>query len=305
MWSGTRTLVTGARGFLGRHVVQRLHQVGADPVGVGRAEADLTNPEQTQQLFKSIRPQVVIHCAVQGGGIGWMRSHPVESGRDNALINLHALDAAYQCGADMFVGASSTCAYPRTPPVPFREADLWNGYPEPTNGPYAQSKRLMMDMGRAYHEQYGFKSSFGLLGNLYGPGDELDLERAHVVAALVMRCLAEPEELVVWGTGRATREHLFVADAADGLLTLAGYGKPDPINIGTGKEVSVAALARAVADATGFEGALRFDESKPDGQPRKVMDCSLAEERLNWTAKTSLDVGLAETVSWYREALGC
>jgi len=303
MWNDTRVLITGGRGFLGRHVASKLLERGADPVAVGRAEADLTDRDQTRRLFDDVRPTAVFHCAVQGGGIGWMRDHPVESGRDNALINLHALDSAHRCGAKLFVGASSTCCYPRTPPVPFKEEDIWKGYPEPTNGPYAQSKRLMMDMGTAYAQQYGFASAFGVLGNLYGPGDELEQDRAHVVAALTLRCLAQPEELVVWGTGRATREHLYVEDAAEGLLALAQWGRPDPINIGTGEEVTVADLAHCVAKATGYEGRIRFDETKPDGQPRKVMDCSMAERVLGWRSRVSLEDGLARTVAWYREAL--
>ena len=304
IWAGTRTLVTGGRGFLGGHIVRRLKEEGADPVAVGRAEADLTDREETQRLFDDVQPDVVIHCAVQGGGIGWMREHPVESGRDNALININALDAAHRAGAKLFIGASSTCCYPRSPPVPFVETDIWNGYPEPTNGPYAQSKRLMMDLGRAYFQQYGFRSAFAVLGNLYGPGDDLDMDRAHVVAALIMRTLREPEELVVWGTGNATREHLYVEDAADGILALASWGKPDPVNIGTGDEVSVRDLAHAIAHATNFEGSIRFDTEKPDGQPRKVMDCTLATQEVGWTASTTLEEGLSRTVAWYREKLG-
>ncbi len=300
MWNGTRVLVTGGRGFLGSHIVARLTEAGADVVPVGSSDADLRSFEQTHALFESVRPEVVVHCAVQGGGIGWMKEHPVESGRDNVLINVHALDAAHRSGAGLFIGASSTCCYPRSPPVPFREEDIWNGYPEPTNGPYAQSKRVMMDLGRAYHQQHGFRAVFGVLGNLYGPGDVVEMERAHVVAALILRCLAQPEELVVWGTGNATREHLFVRDAADGLLALANWSRPDPVNIGTGVEVSVKDLAHRIAHATGFHGPIRFDESKPDGQPRKVMDCSLAERALGWTAGTKLDQGLQQTVAWYK-----
>ncbi len=300
MWTGTRTLVTGGRGFLGSHVVSQLALLGADPIAVGSVEADLTNFDETMRLFESVRPTVVIHCAVQGGGIGWMREHPVESGRDNVLINVHALDAAHRCGSALFIGASSTCCYPRSPPIPFKEEDIWNGYPEPTNGPYAQSKRTLMDLGRAYYEQHGFASAFGILGNLYGPGDELELDRSHVVAALILRCLAEPEELVVWGTGKATREHLFVRDAAAGLLALASWKKPEPINIGTGVEVSIATLAQEIASATGFQGKIVFDDTKPDGQPRKVMDCSKAANELGWRAQTGIEQGLKETVSWYR-----
>ena len=305
MWRGTRTLVTGGRGFLGRHIVDELRSRGADPVAVGRAEADLRDAQETTQLFEHIRPTAVIHCAVQGGGIGWMRHHPVESGRDNALINVHALDAAHRSGAELFIGASSACCYPRSPPVPFREADIWNGYPEPLNGPYALSKRLMMDLGRAYTEQHGMRTAFGILANLYGPGDDTDLERAHVVAALILRSLASPDEMVVWGTGTATREHLFVTDAVDGLLALGTHGVTGPLNIGTGIEVSVAELAQQVVAAVGYPGPVRFDADKPDGQPRKCLDVSRAAAEMGWRAATDLSTGLGQTVAWYREQLSC
>ena len=304
-WSGVRALVTGGRGFLGSHVVEALQARGAEPVAVGRAEADLRDPASTYALFESIQPEVVIHCAVQGGGIGWMRHHPVESGRDNALINVHALDAAHRCGASLFLGASSACCYPRTPPIPFKEEDLWNGYPEPTNGPYALSKRMMMDLGRAYQQQHGMRSAFAVLANLYGPRDDTDAQRAHVVAALIMRTLSQPDELVVWGTGTATREHLYVEDAAAGLLALADYETGGPLNIGTGCEVSVAELTRAIAAACGYDGPVRFDTTKPDGQPRKVLDVSRATAELEWIAPTSLAQGLDKTVAWYRQVLGC
>jgi len=303
VWAGTRTLVTGGRGFLGRHVVAALQARGADPVPVGRAEADLRDPTAAASLFEEIAPQVVVHCAVQGGGIGWMRHHPVESGRDNALINVNALDAAHRAGATLFLGASSACCYPRTPPVPFKEVDIWNGYPEPTNGPYALSKRMMMDLGRAYQQQHGMRCAFAVLANLYGPGDDTDPERAHVVAALIMRALSQPDALVVWGTGQATREHLYVVDAADGILALAELDEGGPINIGTGQEVSVADLSLSIAQACSYDGPVRFDTTRPDGQPRKVLDVTQASEKLGWRAPTSLQAGLAETVAWYRENL--
>ncbi len=304
-WAGQRVLVTGGTGFLGRHVVRLLTQRGADAVAVGRADADLTSAEEVRDLFQRARPQTVIHCAVDGGGIGWMRDHPVESGENNALINIHTLRAARECGAMCFIGVSSACAYPRLCPVPFVEADLWNGYPEPTNGPYALSKRLMMDLGRAYHRQYGFRAVFPILANLYGPGDHLDPERSHVVAALLQRCLrlGPDDELVVWGTGRATREFLYVEDAADGVLAMADCDSPEPVNIGSGVEVPIADLAAAVARACGFTGAVRCDPTRPDGQPRKCLDVRRAQERLGWSAKTPLDVGLVKTATWYRSAL--
>lgn len=307
-WPSLTVLVTGGRGFLGRHLVTRLHALGARVVAVGSAEADLRDRAATTALFQAAQPSLVLHAAVQGGGIGWMREHPVESGLDNALINVHALDAAHRAGARAFVGISSACAYPRVPAtIPFPESEVWDGRPEPTNDTYAQSKRLMMSLGDAYAAQHGLRCAFPMLANLYGPGDHLSPERAHVVAALIQRCLASPDELVVWGSGRATREHLYVQDAADGVLvcaaaTLQGQDV-GPINVGTGIEVTVAELAHAVAAACDYQGPVRFDASKPDGQPRKCLDVNRMSQELGWQAPTSLPEGLARTVAWYRRAL--
>ncbi|RME21279.1 MAG: NAD-dependent epimerase/dehydratase family protein [Deltaproteobacteria bacterium] len=307
-WRGKRVLVTGGRGFLGRHLVRGLQARGAHAIPVGRGDADLRDRSATRLLFEAVEPDIVLHCAVQGGGIGWMREHPVESGRDNALINVHALDAAWRSGARVFVGISSACAYPRQPAtIPFPESELWNGRPEPTNDTYAQTKRLMMSLGEAYSQQFGLRCAFPMLANLYGPGDHLTPERAHVVAALIQRALARPEALVVWGTGRATREHLYVEDAADGVLACAAAAADGvdvgPINVGTGVEVSVAELAEAVAAACDYAGPIRFDASRPDGQPRKCLDVSRMQELLGWRASTSLAEGLARTVAWYRQVL--
>lgn len=299
-----RVLVTGGRGFLGRHVARLAAARGADVVAVGRSDADLRDPNDADRLLGDVRPRYVIHCAVDGGGIGWMRQHPVQSGRDNALINLHALEASHRHGVGVFVGAGSACAYPRICPVPFTEDTLWDGRPEPTNAAYAESKRLLMEMGRAYADQYGFRAVFPLLANLYGPQDHLEPERAHVVAALIQRCLANPPVLDVWGTGAATREHLYVEDAADGMLAMLGWPSPDPVNIGTGVEVSVAQLASAISLACGYDGDIRFDPTKPDGQPRKCLDVTRARTQLGWVAPTTLADGLAKTVAWYRQALG-
>ncbi|MEC7947303.1 MAG: NAD-dependent epimerase/dehydratase family protein [Myxococcota bacterium] len=300
---GVRVLVTGGRGFLGHHVCAAVRARGGEAVAVGSAEADLTDRDEALQLVRDISPAVVMHCAAQGGGIGWMKSNPVESGRDNALINTHILDASWRGGARAFVGASSACAYPRICPVPFREETMWDGPPEPTNGPYAESKRLMMSLGRAYQHQHGFPARFAVLANLYGPGDHISPERAHVVAALLQRVVADPDELVVWGSGTPTREFLYVEDAADGMLAMLDWERPEPLNIGTGVEVSIADLARAVARVAGYAGPIILDRTKPDGQPRKCLDVTRASRELGWTAKTDLETGLAKTVAWYRRAM--
>jgi GDP-L-fucose synthase len=304
MWQDLRVLVTGGRGFLGTHVVERLHQLGADPVSVGRAEADLLDLDSTLSLFHSVGAQAVVHCAVNGGGIGWMGSHPVESGRDSARMNLNALEAAHRSGAALFIGVSSACVYPRDGEIPLVESRIWDGYPEPTNGPYALSKRLMMDLGAAYHRQHGLQVAFPILANLYGPGDALSQDRAHAVAGLLLRCLGGPDELVVWGSGNATREFLYVEDAADGVLASARCSRPEPVNIGTGIEVPIARLASEISRACGYTGTLRFDTRKPDGQPRKCMSIGAAAERLGWRSRTSLADGLDRTVAWYRLQLG-
>ena len=301
--SETGFLVTGGTGFLGRAVVRRLRAEGHAVFAAGSSDADLRSRDEARRLLQLHRPEVVVHCAVQGGGIGWMRRHPVESGIDNVRININLLEASYEAGVRTFAGVSSACAYARDCPVPFREEELWNGYPEPTNGSYALSKRIMMDLGRAYAEQHGFHSVFPVLANLYGPGDHLDPERAHVVADLMIRCTSRPSELSVWGTGAASREFLYVDDAASGVLACLDAPAAAVVNIGTGQETPIATLARMVADAHGLDIPVRFDTSKPDGQLRKVLCTRRAGSLLGWSAPTSLDDGLARTADWYRESL--
>lgn len=301
-WQGRRVLITGGRGFLGQHIVHELWSRGADPIPVGRSEADLRDRDATIRLFDDIRPDAVVHAAVEGGGIGWMKDHPVESGQDNARMNLNALEGAARHAVEVFIGISSACVYPRMCPVPFTEAAIWDGYPEPINGSYALSKRLMMDMGRAYAEQHGLHCVFPILANLYGPGDHTSPERAHVVADLMIRCAQGPSELVVWGTGTPTREFLYVTDAAAGVLACA-EGPPGPINIGSGQEVAIRDLAAAVLAAWDLNAPVRLDRDRPDGQPRKCLSVSRAAELLGWRAPTELATGLRLTAAWYREQL--
>ena len=295
-----RVLITGANGFLGRAVRRQLDETIVTILAPGSAELDLRNRYDVMDYFIEHKPSVVIHCAVQGGGIGWMKAHPVESGQDNYRMSINLLEAAQKVGTDRFVGVSSACIYPKHCPVPFAESEIWNGFPEPTNASYALSKRAMMELGRSYHLQYGMHTSFPILANLYGPGDHLDSTRAHVVADLMIRCSGSPEALVVWGTGTPTREFIYIDDAAQGVLACLDAPPSEFINIGTGVETRILDLAKQVIVSHGIDIPLVLDKSKPDGQPRKVLDVRKAQKLLNWSAQTSLEQGLLQTAQWYR-----
>lgn len=306
-WNDLPVLVTGGAGFLGSFVVERLQARGARVVVPRSRDVDLRSLEACLDLWRQVRPQVVIHCAVDGGGIGYMRENPYSIGFHNLQLNLNTLHASLTTGVEMYVGVSSVCAYPRDTPVPMREADLWSGYPEPTNATYGLSKRMMMDLGLAARQQHGFNAVFPMPVNLYGPRDDFSLERSHVVPALLRRFLEAREqgleEVVAWGTGEATRELLYVEDCADAVVLAAErLDRPDPVNLGTGVEVKVRDLVESVARATGYQGRIVWDRSKPDGQPRKCLDVSRAREWLGWQARVGLEEGLERTVQWVRQA---
>ncbi|MCB9792273.1 MAG: GDP-L-fucose synthase [Alphaproteobacteria bacterium] len=297
-------VVTGGAGFLGSHVVDRLRARGDEVVVPRSRELDLRDPAACARLLAEVRPGLLIHCAVDGGGIGYMRAHPAEVMRNNLLMNTNLLHAAYEAGVERFVGVSSVCAYPRITPIPMREENLFMGYPEPSNAAYGLSKRAMMEMGRAYHDQHGFSCVFPMPTNLYGPRDDFEPARSHVVPALIRRCLEAAgrgdDHIVAWGTGRATRELLYVEDCADAILAMAErWGSPEPLNIGNGREVPVRELVETIARVCGYGGEIRWDTTKPDGQPRKCLDVSRAREGLGWAAQVELEEGLTRTLAWY------
>jgi GDP-L-fucose synthase len=301
---GARVAVTGGAGFLGRAVCAELEAAGALPLVPRRADVDLRDPSQANAWFAVHAPDLVVHAAASGGGIGWMRAHPATAFLDNTLLNTVVLDTARRAGVRRLVGVSSACAYAVDASQPMREDAVFAGEPEPTNGPYGHAKRAMLVHGRALHEEHGFDCAFVVPTNLYGPGDDFG-PRSHVVAALVRRFEEARRdgvsEVVCWGTGRATRDLLFVRDAARAIVRLLAVGGgPAPINLGSGQELRVSEIADACATAVGYSGRVAWDASRPDGMPRKVLDTARAAERLGWSAATSLAEGLKETVAWFR-----
>lgn len=303
--AGARVLLTGGGGFLGRHVGEVLHARGAEVLVVRSADCDLRDRSSTFALLAGVRPDYVVHAAAVGGGIGWMRGHPATAFAGNVLMNTCVLEAAARVKVRRLVGVSSACAYAVDARQPMREEDLHEGHPEPTNGPYGLAKRLMLAHGEACAQENGLDCAFVVPTNLYGPGEDVSPERAHVVGALIRRFeearRSGADVVTCWGTGRATRDLLFVRDAAEGIVrALEAGGGPAPINLGSGDERTIADIARAIAATVGFAGRVDWDASKPDGMPRKVLDTTRAKARLGWAARTRLEDGLGETVAWFR-----
>jgi GDP-L-fucose synthase len=300
-------VVTGGAGFLGQHLVARLRHAGCSSVFVPRrADFDLTRQRDIERLLKRHQPEVVFHLAAVVGGIGANRRQPGKFLYDNLVMGAQLIESCRLWGVRKFIQAGTICSYPKHTPVPFRESELWNGYPEETNAPYGLAKKLLLVQLQAYRQEYGFNGINLLLVNLYGPGDNFDSETSHVIPALIRKCVEAKERgdavLPVWGTGRPTREFLYVEDAARALhLAAERLEDSDPINIGSGLEISIAELARLIAQKTGFWGELRFDANQPDGQPRRCLDVSQAQEKLGFTATMHLEEGLERTIRWYLE----
>ena len=304
--SERRFLVTGGTGFLGSHVIGELRKKGCRNVfAVGRGDYDLVDIDQVRKMYRDLAPDVVLHLAGKVGGIGANRAHPANLFYENIMMGVQVMEEGRRRGVDKFLTVGTVCAYPKFTPVPFRESDLWNGYPEETNAPYGLAKKMLLVQSQAYRQQYGFNAVYLLMVNLYGPGDNFDPETSHVIPALIKKCCdaaAKGERSIsVWGTGNPSREFLYVGDAARAIVLAAEkYNKDDPVNIGSGFEITIRDLVALIARLTGFQGTIEWDTSRPDGQPRRCLDTARAEKEFGFRASTAFAAGLKKTIEWYR-----
>ena len=328
-WHNKRILVTGGAGFLGSFLVEKLQERGCRNIFIPRSkEYDLVEMGAVKRLYRDAKPDMVIHLAARVGGIGANRANPGKFFYDNLMMGLQTMEVGRQVGIEKFVSVGTVCSYPKFAPIPFREENFWEGYPEETNAPYGLAKKMLLVQAHAYRQQYGFNAIYLLPVNLYGPRDNFDLESSHVIPALIRKCIEakdkvkakdeakgdhridslrspqpkpEPQpSIVVWGTGKPTREFLYVEDAAEGiLLATERYNKPEPVNLGAGFEISIKDLVRVIAKLTGFKGKIMWDETKPDGQPRRMLDVSKAKKEFGFKAKNKLEEGLKKTIDWF------
>jgi GDP-L-fucose synthase len=300
-----RITVTGGAGFLGAYVVRKLKESGCENIFVPkRSDYDLVNNEAVKKLYRDAAPDIVIHLAARVGGIGANEQNPGKFFYENLMMGVQMMEQGRLAGVEKFVAIGTICAYPKFVPVPFKEEELWNGYPEETNAPYGLAKKMLLVQAQAYRQQYGFNAIYLLPVNLYGPGDNFDPKSSHVIPALVKKCIDAnrlgSKKIVVWGTGKPTREFIYVEDAAEAIvLATERYNKGEPVNIGSGIEISVKDLVGLIVELTGFEGQVVWDTSKPDGQPRRRLDISRAEREFGFKAKTKFREGLRKTIDWY------
>ena len=303
--STKRICVTGGAGFLGQHLVRNLQSKGARDIFIPRyPEYDLVKGEDIARMLADAQPDIIIHLAAHVGGIGANLARPAEFFYDNLMMGVQLMQQAWQRGVEKVVALGTICAYPKYTPIPFKEENLWDGYPEETNAPYGLAKKMLLVQSQAYRQQYGFNSIFLLPVNLYGPGDNFDLASSHVIPALIRKCVEAKEqgadEIVAWGDGSPTREFIYVEDAAEGIaLATQYYNRSDPVNIGSSFEISIKELTELIARLTGFEGQVRWDTSKPNGQPRRKLDTTRAKEYFGFSAKTNFEDGLRKTINWY------
>jgi GDP-L-fucose synthase len=306
MFQDKRITITGGKGFLGSHLIRNMENRGCRNIKIADLpEYNLTNLTDVQRMYEQTKPEIVIHLAAKVGGIGFNQEKPAELFYDNLIMGTQLLHEAYVRKIEKFVALGTICAYPKFTPVPFKEEELWNGYPEETNAPYGLAKKMMLVQSQAYRRQYGFNSIFLLPVNLYGPGDNFNPRSSHVIPALIKKCIDAidncADTIEVWGTGEATREFFYVEDAAEAIsLAAEFYNKSEPVNIGAGFEISIRELTELIVQVTGFKGKIVWDKTKPDGQPRRMLDCDRAAKEFGFKAKTDLVSGLAKTVEWYK-----
>lgn len=305
-WRGRRVCVTGGAGFLGSFVVEELRDRGAEEVFVPRVEQyNLVELDSIRRMLTDARPDVILHLAALAGGIGANRARPADFFYINIMMGVQLMHEAWRAGVEKFVAVGTICAYPKFTPLPFKEENLWDGYPEETNAPYGLAKKMLLVQAQAYRAQYGFNAIYPLPVNLYGPRDNFDPTSSHVIPALIRKCIEANErgdpQVVLWGDGSPTREFLYVRDAAEGLVLAAErYNGAEPFNLGSGQEISIKDLAILIARLTGFDGELVWDTSKPNGQPRRALDTSRAAEYFGFRARMPLEEGLRQTIEWYR-----
>jgi GDP-L-fucose synthase len=306
-WSSRRICVTGGAGFLGSYVLEKLQSRGAKDIFVPRIEDyNLVQLDDIKRMLEESQPDIILHLAANVGGIGANQAHPAEFFYDNLMMGVQLMHQAYLAEVDKFVAIGTVCAYPKFTPVPFQEEDLWNGFPEETNAPYGLAKKMLLVQSQAYRQQYGFNSIFLIPVNLYGPRDNFDPKSSHVIPALIRKGFEAKQRgddhITVWGDGSPTREFLYAEDAAEGILLAAErYDSSDPVNLGSGEEISIIDLARRIMDLTGFEGELKWDTSRPNGQPRRALDVSRARQAFGFETRVKLQEGLRRTVEWYRQ----
>jgi GDP-L-fucose synthase len=305
-----RITITGGKGFLGLHLIRKLQEKGYQNLSIADLpEYNLVRLEDVHRLYEDLKPDIVLHLAAKVGGIGFNQENPGALFHDNIMMGIQLLHEGYLRKIDKFVALGTICAYPKFTPVPFKEEDIWNGYPEETNAPYGLAKKMMLVQSQAYRQQYGFNSIFLLPVNLYGPGDNFNPHSSHVIPALIKKCvdaiINREDEIIVWGTGKATREFFYVEDATEAIiLATEKYNKSDPVNIGAGFEISIRNLVDLIVELTGYKGEVTWDETKPDGQPRRMLDTTRACQEFGFKAKTDLREGLKKTIDWYRKLKG-
>ena len=306
-WSSKRVCVTGGAGFLGKVVVRKLHERGVKDVFIPNIEDyNLVELTDINRMLIDAQADLIIHLAAQVGGIGANLEHPAEFFYNNLLMGVQLMHRAWETGVEKFVAIGTICAYPKFSPVPFKEENLWNGYPEETNAPYGLAKKMLLVQAQAYRQQYGFNAVFLLPVNLFGPGDNFNPKSSHVIPALIRKCIeakeARENEIIVWGDGSPTREFLYVEDAADGILLASEkYNDSEPVNLGAGSEISIKDLVEMIAKKTGFTGKLVWDTTKPNGQPRRKLDTQRAYDRFGFKAQMDFDIGLENTINWFKE----